>query len=156
MSRSCQTTSMGGTTSTSGGVTSVDVLEVDELTVNSRLILSKAAASTTNFGEFQVEENRMQLDPESSFNSLNFSAPNIVLDGNVSILGVASTIRQTDIQTTSIQMYDNVATIGEANTSDTDKGVHCVYYDEESTTNKHDFFGTTKNLRPTATNPIFT
>ena len=146
----------GGGASTTGGVVNIDVLEVDELQVNSAIKLSKAAASTTNFGEFQVEENRMQLDPESSFNSLNFSAPNIVLDGNVSILGVASTIRQTDIQTTSIQMYDNVATIGEANTSDTDKGVHCVYYDEETTTNKHDFFGTTKNLRPTATNPIFT
>ena len=47
-----------------------------------------------------------------------------MLDGNVSILGVASTIRQTDIQTTSIQMYDNVATIGEMNTSDADKGIH--------------------------------
>ena len=140
---------------TSGGVTNVNVLEVDELTVNSRLILSKAAAKTTNFGEFQVEENRMQLDPESSYNSLNFSAPNIVLDGNVSILGVASTIRQTDIQTTSIQMYDNVATIGEMNTADADKGVHCVYYDELTTTNQHDFFGTTKNLRQ-GTNPIFT
>ena len=142
-------------TGTAGGVTSFDVLEVDELTVNSKLNLSKAAAKTTNFGEFQVEENRMQLDPESSYNALNFSAPNIVLDGNVSILGVASTIRQTDIQTTSIQMYDNVATIGEMNTSDADKGIHCVYYDELTTTNKHDFFGTTKNLRP-GSNPIFT
>ena len=142
-------------TGTGGGVTSFDVLEVDELTVNSKLNLSKAAAKTTNFGEFQVEENRMQLDPESSYNALNFSAPNIVLDGNVSILGVASTIRQTDIQTTSIQMYDNVATIGEMNTSDADKGIHCVYYDELTTTNKHDFFGTTKNLRP-GSNPIFT
>ena len=142
-------------TGTSGGVTSFDVLEVDELTVNSKLNLSKAAAKTTNFGEFQVEENRMQLDPESSYNALNFSAPNIVLDGNVSILGVASTIRQTDIQTTSIQMYDNVATIGEMNTADADKGIHCVYYDELTTTNKHDFFGTTKNLRQ-GSNPIFT
>jgi hypothetical protein len=155
MSRSCNTT-VSSTGSTSGGVVSIDVLEVDELQVNSAIKLSKAAAATTNFGEFQVEENRMQLDPESSFNSLNFSAPNIVLDGNVSILGVASTIRQTDIQTTSIQMYDNVATIGEANTQNSDKGVHVVYYNEETTTNKHDFIGTTFNLRPTSTKPIFT
>lgn len=154
--RKCQSTMITTQgTGTAGGVTSFDVLEVDELTVNSKLNLSKAAAKTTNFGEFQVEENRMQLDPESSYNALNFSAPNIVLDGNVSILGVASTIRQTDIQTTSIQMYDNVATIGEMNTSDADKGIHCVYYDELTTTNKHDFFGTTKNLRP-GSNPIFT
>ena len=155
--RKCQSSMVTTeTTSSSGGVTSVDVLEVDELTVNSRLNLSKAAAKTTNFGEFQVEENRMQLDPESSYNSLNFSAPNIVLDGNVSILGVASTIRQTDIQTTSIQMFDNVATIGELNTQDKDKGIHCVYYDETTVTSVHDFFGTTKNLRVSDNVPIFT
>ena len=155
MNRSCNSQATT-TTVTSGGVTSIDVLEVDELQVNSAIKLSKAAAATTNFGEFQVEENRMQLDPESSYNSLNFSAPNIVLDGNVSILGVASTIRQTDIQTTSIQMYDNVATIGEANTENSDKGIHVVYYDEETTTNKHDFIGTTLNLRSSSTRPIFT
>ena len=68
--RKCQSTMITAEgTGTSGGVTSFDVLEVDELTVNSKLNLSKAAAKTTNFGEFQVEENRMQLDPESSYNA---------------------------------------------------------------------------------------
>ena len=33
-------------------------------------------------------------------------------------------------------MYDNVTTIGEANTQNSDKGIHVVYYNEETTTNK--------------------
>ena len=138
-----------------GGVFIFDAVEIEELQVNTKLSTTKKATSTSNIGELIVENNNIQLDPASTYGNLNIIAPNITLDGNVTILGNTTTIRVTDIKTTSIQMKDNIATLGEKNeATGEDKGIHLVYYTTSG--NKHTFFGATPNLKISDTNPIFT
>ena len=138
-----------------GGVFIFDAVEIEELQVNTKLSTTKKATSTSNIGELIVENNNIQLDPASTYGNLNIVAPNITLDGDVTILGNTTTIRVTDIQTTSIQMKDNIATLGEKNeATGEDKGIHLVQF--QSTGNKHHFFGATPSLKVSDTNPIFT